>query len=351
MNIFCEYYNISEGGNFEGKNILNIKYSYQFLSKKYGLDIDEIKSIIDESSLKLFNFREKRIKPQKDDKTILSWNALAISSFIKGYRITGNKTYLKTAKDAINFIENKMKLTNDSLYRIYKNDVSKIPAYLDDYSFYVNALLDLLEINPNIEYLNMIINYTDHLIKNFWDSNENNFYYTSSFHESLPIRNKILYDLAIPSGNSISISNFIRLYHVTGNRDYIDFAERMMKSSLSSAVENPFGFGCLLSSAYLYIKKPVEITVFSKNTYIKETPLLDFINTAFIPNGIFSIIDNECNLKSLEEYALFQNKSLLDRNDDEFVLMCKDFTCSPPIKDIEGIKDILFSKLSKERIK
>ncbi|MGN6615382.1 MAG: thioredoxin domain-containing protein [Candidatus Nitrosocosmicus sp.] len=351
LNIFCEYYNISEGGNFEGKNILNIKYSYQFLSKKYGLDIDEIKSIIDESSLKLFNFREKRIKPQKDDKTILSWNALAISSFIKGYGITGNKTYLKTAKDAINFIENKMKLTNDSLYRIYKNDVSKIPAYLDDYSFYVNALLDLLEINPNIEYLNMIINYTDHLIKNFWDSNENNFYYTSSFHESLPIRNKILYDLAIPSGNSISISNFIRLYHVTGNRDYIDFAERMMKSSLSSAVENPFGFGCLLSSAYLYIKKPVEITVFSKNTYIKETPLLDFINTAFIPNGIFSIIDNECNLKSLEEYALFQNKSLLDRNDDEFVLMCKDFTCSPPIKDIEGIKDILFSKLSKERIK
>ncbi|HEX5519467.1 MAG TPA: thioredoxin domain-containing protein [Candidatus Nitrosocosmicus sp.] len=351
LNIFCEYYNISEGGNFEGKNILNIKYSYQFLSKKYGLDIDEIKSIIDESSLKLFNFREKRTKPQKDDKTILSWNALAISSFIKGYRITGNKTYLKTAKDAINFIENKMKLTNDSLYRIYKNDVSKIPAYLDDYSFYVNALLDLLEINPNIEYLNMIINYTDHLIKNFWDSNENNFYYTSSFHESLPIRNKILYDLAIPSGNSISISNFIRLYHVTGNRDYIDFAERMMKSSLSSAVENPFGFGCLLSSAYMYIKKPVEITVFTKNVHIKKTPLLDFINTAFIPNGIFSIIDNECNLKSLEEYALFQNKSSLDRNDDEFVLICKDFTCSPPIKDIEGIKDILFSKLSKERIK
>jgi uncharacterized protein len=79
--------------------------------------------------------------------------------------------------------------------------------------------------------------------------------------------------------------------------------------------------------------------------------ILDFINTAFIPNGIFSIIDNECNLRSLEEYALFQNKSLLDRNDDEFVLICKDFTCSPPIKDIEGIKDILFSKLSKERIK
>lgn len=355
LNIFCEYYNVTEGGNFEGKNILNIKYSYQFLSKKYGLGIDEIKNIIDVNSLKLFNVREKRTKPQKDDKTILSWNALSISAFIKGYRITGNKIYLKTAEAAINFIENKMKSTNGSLYRIYKNGISKISAYLDDYSFYINALLDLFEINPDIKNLRLIINYTDYLIQNFWDSSENNFYYASSFHDSLPIRNKILYDLSIPSGNSISISNFIRLYHITGNSEYIDYAKKMIKASLSSAIENPFGFGCLLSSTYMYIKKPVEITIFSKNAHMKKTPLLNFIDTTFIPNGIFCIIDDKCNLKSLEEYSLFQIKSLLDKNlplyDNEFVLICKDFACSPPIKDIESIKDILFGKLSKERIK
>jgi uncharacterized protein YyaL (SSP411 family) len=351
LNILCEYYNVSEGGNFEGKNILNVKHSYQFLSKKFGLDVHEIKSIIDESSLKLFNAREKRIKPQKDDKTILSWNALTISAFVKGYRITGNKIYLKTAIDAINFIETKMKSTNNTLYRIYKNNASKIPAYLDDYSFYINALLDLMEIKPNIRYMKLIIHYTDYLIKNFWDSNENNFYYASSFHESLPIRNKILYDLAIPSGNSISVSNFIRLYHLTGNSEYIDFAQKMLKSSLSSAIENPFGFGCLLSSAYTYIKKPVEITVFSKDAHIKKSQLLDFIDTTFVPNGIFSFIDANCDLESLEEYPLFKNKSLLDKNDDELVLICKDFACSPPLKDIEDVKDILFGKSSKERIK
>lgn len=354
LDIFCEYYNVSEGGNFEGKNILNTKYSYQYLSKKYNLDLKDIKNIIDENSLNLFNVREKRIKPQKDDKTILSWNALAISSFIKGYRITGNELYLKTAVNAIKFIETQMKSSNGSLHRIYKNGVSKIPSYLDDYAFYINALLDLLEIKPDIQYLELIIQYTDYLIKNFWDSDENNFYYTSTFHELLPIRNKILYDLAIPSGNSISVSNFIRLYHVTGNSDYLNFAEKMMKVSLSSALENPFGFGCLLSSAYLYIKKPVEITVFSKNIHFKESTMLNIINTAFIPNGIFSIIDENCNLKILEKYPLFQNQSLLNNNSshgDEFVLICKDFTCTPPIKDIESLNDILFGKLSKERIK
>jgi uncharacterized protein len=354
LDVFCEYYNVSEGGNFEGKNILNVKYSYQYLSKKYNLDQREIKDIINENSLKLFNVREKRIKPQKDDKTILSWNALAISSFIKGYRITGNELYLKTAVNAINFIETKMKSSDGSLYRIYKSNISKIPSYLDDYAFYINALLDLLEIRPDAHYIELIIHYTDYLIKNFWDSDENNFYYTSSSHELLPIRNKILYDLAIPSGNSISVSNFIRLYHITGNNDYLIIAEKMMKVSLSSAIENPFGFGCLLSSAYLYIKKPIEITFFSKNVQFNKSIMLDLINMAFIPNGIFSIIDVNCNLKNLEKYSLFQNKSLLSQNPthgDEFVLVCKDFACTPPITDVEGLKDILFGKSSKERIK
>jgi uncharacterized protein YyaL (SSP411 family) len=360
LDIFCEYYNVSEGGNFEGNNILNVKYSYQYLSKKYNLNLKDIKNIIEENSLKLFNVREKRIKPQKDDKTILSWNALSISAFIKGYRVTGNELYLNTAVNAIKFIETKMKSSDgSSLHRIYKNGISKIPAYLDDYAFYINALLDLLEIKPDIRYMELIIQHTDYLIKNFWDSDENNFYYTSTLHELLPIRNKILYDLAIPSGNSISVSNFIRLYHITGNNDYLTFAEKMMKFSLSSALENPFGFGCLLSSAYLYVKKPVEITFFCKNIRFKESPMLNFINTTFIPNGIFSIIDENSDLKSLEKYLLFQNKSLLDKNStlgddgigDEFVLICKDFTCTPPITEIESLKGILFGKLSKERIK
>ncbi len=354
LDIFCEYYDVSQGGNFEGKNILNIKSSYPHLSKKYNLDINDIKNIIDENSLRLFNAREKRIRPQKDDKTILSWNALSISSFVKGYRITGNELYLNTAVNAIKFIETKMKSSDGSLYRIYKNGSAKIPSYLDDYAFYINALLDLFEIKPDAQYMELAVQYTDYLIKNFWDSGENNFYYTSNFHESLPIRNKILHDLAIPSGNSVSVSNFIRLYHITGNNDYVNIAEKMMKVSLLSAAENPFSFGCLLSSAYLYIKKPLEITLVSKDAHSKKSAMLDFINKTFVPNGILSIIDKNCNLQSLEKYSLFQNKSLINKNSpstEEFVLVCKDFACSPPIANIDDLKETLLGKLSKEKIK
>ncbi len=351
LEIFCEYFNVTDGGNFEGKNILNIRSTPQHLSKKYNLDVKEVEKIIDENSAKLFRIRQNRVEPQKDDKTILSWSSLAISSFIKGYRITGNDLYLKTALNAVKFIETKMKSSEGHLYRIYKKGESKIFSYLDDYAFYINALLDLFEVKPDIEYLESALKYTANLMHNFWDPDENNFYYTSNIHESLIVRTKILYDLAIPSGNSVSISNFIRLYHVTGRDDYLQYAEKMMKGSLTSALENPFGFGWLLSSAYLYVKKPVEITIFSKSKN-DESRMADTINLMFIPNGIFSFLNEKYDIKKLEKFSLFKNKSLIDAQiTDEFVLICKNFACTPPITDIESLKDILIGKSSMEKIK
>lgn len=351
LDIYCEYFDITESGNFEGSNILNIKSTISHLSQKYNLDPNKINQIIEESSKKLLYVREKRIKPQTDDKTILSWNSLAVSSFIKGYRITGNHIYLKTAINSISFVENNMKSSEGSLCRIYKNGQSKIFAYLDDYTFYINSLLDLFEIEPNKKYLELAIYYSEYLLEHFWDSKENNFYYSSDIHEPLLLRTKILYDLAIPSGNSIAISNFIRLYHLTGKNEYIQISEKMINGSIISAVENPFGFGHLLCAAYMFIKKPIEITLFSKNP--NQSPMLNLINTMFLPNGIFSYLNNNnYELKDLEKYSFFMNKpSLNDHYSEEFALVCKDFVCSPPITTLGSLKDILFGNSSKERIK
>lgn len=350
QDVFCEYFDITEVGNFEGKNILNIKKSITYLAKKYRLDSNEINQIITENSLKLFNVREKRVRPQKDDKAILSWNALAISSFIKGYRITGKKIYLQTALNAVNFIETRLRSEDKYLYRIYKEGNSKILAYLDDYAFYINALLDLFEVKTDPKYMKLVSHYTEILLDHFWDTHENNFYYSSDRHESLLVRTKVLYDLALPSGNSVSVSNFIRLYHIIGKSNYIDIAEKMIKGSISSALDNPFGFGWLLSSSYLYIKKPTEITIFLKNNI--KSNIVDELNKMYIPNGIFSIIYEDSDLEELNKYTFFKNKPLIkEKYTNDFVLVCKDFTCTPPISTIEKIKEILSSNSLKERIK
>ena len=290
------------------------------------------------------------MRPQKDDKTILSWNALTISAFIKGFKITGNKKYLEVASNAIEFVENNLRSKSGHLYRIYKEGEVKIPAYLDDYAFYVNALLDMSEVKTHPKYFDLAIRYSDYTLEHFWDEKENNFYYTSDIHETLLLRTKILYDLATPSGNSVFVSNLIRLYHITGKADYIDKAEKMIGASISSALDNPFGFGWLLSSSYLFIEKPIEITIFSKNDNYPS--IASELDKKFIPNGLFSIVNQNKDSLELEKYGLFKNKTSINlRPDEDYVLICKDFTCTPPITSLKKIEETLSATKSKERIK
>jgi uncharacterized protein YyaL (SSP411 family) len=348
--VFCEYFDISEVGNFEGKNILNVKNSLQSLAKRYGLDIDETKEIINQNSAKLFSVRERRVRPQKDDKTILAWNALAISAFIKGFKITDKENYLEAAVNAIDFIENKLKSNSGHLFRIYKDGQAKISAYLDDYAFYINALLDVAEVKTNSRYIDLAITYSDFVLDHFWDKEESNFYYTSDMHENLLLRTKILYDLATPSGNSVFVSNLIRLYHITGRVDYITIAEKMIKNSISAALDNPFGFGWLLSSSYLFLEKLIEITIFSNNNSYPN--IARELNKKFIPNGLFAMV-NEKGANELEKYSLFKDKTLISSKlEKDSVMICKDLACSPPLTDLKKIEEVLSSaNTSKERIK
>src|SRR3712207_4336849 len=109
-----------------------------------------------------------------------------------------------------------------------------------------------------------IFNYTDFMLQHFWDEKEGNLFFTSDDHEQLISRTKNFYDLAMPSGNSMAASNLLRLHYYTHNDSYLAKAVRIMKAGSKSAAENPFGFGQMLNSIYLYVKKPVEVTVIAK---------------------------------------------------------------------------------------
>ena len=168
--IFCEYYGVTQGGNFEGKNILNIVTSLNHLSQKYGKQPDIMEGIINDASKKLFRLRENRVKPQRDDKILTAWNGLMISGFAKGYRLTNNKKYLDHALNAVRFIEIKIANGDGRLRRTFTDGISKLNAYLEDYAFYVNALLDVFEVHPRTEYLEKAIMYTDFMLAAFLGS-------------------------------------------------------------------------------------------------------------------------------------------------------------------------------------
>jgi uncharacterized protein YyaL (SSP411 family) len=176
------------------------------------------------------------------------------------------------------------------------------------------------------------------MLDHFWDEKEGNLFFTSDDHEQLISRTKNLYDLATPSGNSMAASNLLRLYHYTQNNRYLDGAVKIMKASSRSAAENPFGFGQMLNSIYLYVKKPTEITVIvtgNGNNSSGSSSLVTWINRYFLPDSITSIV-RASELDRLQHYPYFKGREAKGGQETAFV--CKNFSCSLPIQSIEELE-------------
>ena len=211
--LFCIYYDVTDGGNFEGHTILANNVNTSALAFKFNIPEDKIKEKIKECSQKLLTVRNNRTQPGKDDKVITSWNGLMISAFSKGYRVTGNNSYLDTAKTASDFFLTEFQ-KNNILYRTFKNGVPKLNAYLDDYAYLANGVLDLFEITGERKYLTFAYDLSAYMVNHFWDDSSNSFFFTSDTHEKLIIRPKSNYDLSMPSGNSVA-SNAVSYTHLT----------------------------------------------------------------------------------------------------------------------------------------
>ena len=334
--IFCMYYGITEGGNYEGRNILHKSTPMETLAKKLFKPKNEIERIISTERENLLGLREERIKPGKDEKVLTSWNGLMISAFAKGYRVTDNQTFLKAATKAVGFIETRL-TDGDVLRHTFKDGQAKLDGYLDDYAFYINGLLDLFEADSRSEYLHKALVHTDHMIKHFWDVDNGDFFFTSDNHEKLIVRTKSVYDLSIPSGNSMSALALLRLYHYTQELEYLKKAEKIMNIHAGSAAENPFVFGQLLNTVFTYVKKPTEVTLIKNDSRANDA--IKWINRQFIPEGIFAIVDSE-NIARLHDISFFKGRNSI-KEKPYTAYVCKNFTCSLPLHLLEDIKENL----------
>ena len=207
--------------------------------------------------------RSKRVAPGLDDKIQFHgiFNDYCIYKWIS---LTNDSRYLDAAKGCISFIENNL-FSGDKLLRTYKNKTAKIDGYLEDYSYFVNCLLDVFEIEPDPKYLKLALKLGYHLMEHFWDSENNSFFMTSDNHEKLIIRPKSNYDLSLPSGNSVSafvMLNFSFFSRTTILRNF----HKIMESQAQMAAENPFDLTFTKYDFNLF-RKPVEITIINTENF------------------------------------------------------------------------------------
>jgi len=327
--LFCLYYDVTDGGNWEGNNILCNNLNISSVAFNFGITEENVRKILKSCSEKLLKVRSMRVMPGLDDKILVSWNSLMITAFAKGYRVTNDPKYLNAAKNCIAFIEHNL-FVDGKLLRTYKNGTAKINGFLEDYSYFANALLDVFEIEPEPKYLKLALKLGRHLINHFWDSENNSFFMTSDDHEKLIVRPKSNYDLSLPSGNSVSAFVMLRLYHMSQEQNFLEITTKILESQAQMAAENPFGFGYLLNTISIYLQKPMEITIINtENSEICKSLL-----TNYLPNSFIVTIQNSTQLENLSEYPFFAGKIFEDKTS---VFVCKDFSCSLPLHTIDEI--------------
>ena len=328
--IFCIYYDVTDGGNFEGNTILANNINISSLSFKFDKTENEITELLKRSSKKLLDVRDKRDQPGTDDKIITSWNSMMISAFAKGYRISGNKAYLDVAVNAATYFSQQFS-KHGFIHRIFKNNIPKLNGYLDDYAYLVNSLIDVFEITSDAYFLDMAQKISYYMIEHFWNETEKSFYFTSDTHESLIVRPKNYYDLSVPSGNSVAANALLKLHHLVNDEKFLQISKQILELNGTSAAENPFAFGYLLNVMNLYLNHPTEITIINS----ENSEIINSLYKKFIPEGIIIQIKNKENLKLLSKYQFFEGKEFSNKTN---VTICKNFTCSLPLSELSEIE-------------
>ena len=326
--IFSEYFNINEFGYWEkDKYILKREKDNSYFTKKFKISNDKLENILSKSLIDLNVIREKRVKPEIDKKVITSWNALTIIGLNDAFEATGDKKYLKMALEITEAIEDNLIDDKLNIKRSLSISDEKI-QFLEDYSYLISAYLGLYQSTFDYEWIEKAEALTNKSIEIF-SVNDSSFFKFSSDQSLLFTGNFIdLRDGVIPSANSIMSNNLFMLSHYTGNRDYLNKGDLMIKSALNKIISEPLDYMNWLNVALSYSKNFYEIVVTGKDAY----KMSDEIKSKYLPNVLIA-----ASKKNSKEYLL-NNRYVKGEN---LIYVCVNNSCKFPVNKVTEALKIL----------
>ncbi|CAN5495297.1 thioredoxin domain-containing protein [soil metagenome] len=329
--VFNFYYDVSEEGNFEEKNILNVKNSLSETAEALKISSEKLAEVLENGREKLFKEREKRIKPFRDEKVLTAWNGLMLATFAEASAILDSEDYLQIAKKNADFILENMQ-ADGYLLRSWKDGQAKLNAYLEDYANFADGLTDLFQVSGEIKYLTEAKRLAELLITEFWDEDKGGFYFTANNHEELLLRSKDFYDNATPSGNSVAADVLLKLAKLTGEERFERFAVTVLRLVAPQIRRFPNGFGRILSTLEFYLASVKEIVIFGE----KGNKLEREIWREFLPNKVVVLAESDENASII---PLLENRKAIDGKSTAYV--CENFICQKPVTNAEDLRDQL----------
>ena len=227
---FAAVYDVSEHGNWEEANILNLPKTITQAATVLGRDERELRAELAEDGAKLLGVRESRVPPGKDTKVLTSWNGLMLAPMAEGSRILGDERYLDAARRAAAFLLDRMLTPDGLLLHSYKDGQAKFNGYLDDYANLIDGLTRLYEASGEPRWIDSAVALSGRMIEEFLDRDAGDFFYTGVGHEALISRTKELYDNATPSANAMAATALLRLAALTGRDDLAETGQAALEA-------------------------------------------------------------------------------------------------------------------------
>ena len=267
--LFARRFGLESPPNFEHHWHFRVSQDLRALSREFSLPSDEISAIIDAARRTLFEIRQRRVHPGRDEKILTSWNGLMIKGMAVAGRVLDEPAYLAAAERALDFIRSAL-WRDGRLRAVYKDGRARFNAYLDDYAFLIDGILALLQARWRDGDLAFAAALADAVLDHFEDSEHGGFFFTADDHERLIHRPKPMTDEATPSGNGVAATVLGRLGHVLGETRYLDAAERSLRAAWSAVSELPYAHDSFLSALEDQLYPPQLIVLRGEPTVLKE---------------------------------------------------------------------------------
>ena len=287
---------------------------------------DEPPEKLEEIKSKLFEQREKRVRPLLDDKILTDWNGLMIAALSKAARAFQVSEYAEEAVRSADFILGTMWDSEELLHR-YREGEAQIGGFLNDYAFTTWGFIELYQATHEKRFLDAAISVNEVMMTQFADP-EGGFYFTSNEAEELLARRKELYDGAIPSGNSVAFMNLVRLSRLTGNTSREEEAAKLLRFFSASVLGAPHVYSMLLSGLDFAFGPSAEVVISGKNDDARE--IISQLDQRYMPSAVIHIYSEE--LAASVGYLAGMTPS-----DDTMVYVCTEFVCNLPTGDMEKV--------------
>ena len=348
IELVVKSFNIKKSGNFldqstqirTGKNILHLTQSTSELASEMNMDATELKAKIETIRAKIFNVREKRAHPRKDDKILTDWNGLMIAAFAKAAQVFKESKYVEAAKAALDFILKIMCGPDGRLLHRYRDGEAAILANLDDYAFLIWGLLETYESTFDANHLQLALDLTTQMLDLFWDEQDGGFYFTPNDGEQLLFRSKDIYDGALPSGNSVAMWDLLHLEEITGNSGYGEKAMRIWQIFSSQVAKSPSAFTYLMVALEFAIGPSFKIVIAGDPLSEDTELMIETLRAQFIPNRIILLNPTTDETPLIHQIAP-NLKTQMSLHGKATAYVCSKDVCKAPVTDVVAMLKIL----------